>query len=365
MTEQAFSRARLADAGEGITLDELRLAGRNHAMPLEALRYEITPVGLHYLLVHYDIPAIDPDTWRLTVGGHVARPLTLDLADLRRAPRTDGVVTLECAGNGRALLEPRPLSQPWLDGAVGTARWTGTPLAPLLRAAGPLPGAAEVVFTGSDRGTERGTEQVYARSLPLAEALRADVLLAHGMNGGPLPPQHGAPLRLVVPGWYGMAQVKWLSSITVVTEPYTGFQQATAYRIKQRPDEPGEPVTRMLPRALMVPPGFPDFMTRTRTVDRGEQLLTGRAWSGRPPVTRVEVSCDGGESWAAAELGPAAGPYGWRGWRHRWRAERTGEHRLLVRASDASGRTQPTEQEWNLQGMANGMAQRVDVLVRG
>ncbi|WP_441247721.1 sulfite oxidase [Kitasatospora sp. McL0602] len=363
-TDQVSLPARIAEPGEGITLDELRLAARNHAMPLEALRYEITPVGLHYLLVHYDIPDHDPAAWRLAVDGAVDHPLTLDAKALRVRPRAAHTVTLECAGNGRALLEPRPLSQPWLDGAVGTARWGGTPLAPLLREAGLRPGAVEVLFTGADHGLERGVEQTYARSLPLAEALRPDVLLADTMNGGPLPPQHGAPLRLLVPGWYGMAQVKWLSRVTVLTEPYDGFQQTTAYRYKQQADDPGEPVTRIGPRALMIPPGFPDFMSRARVAAPGDQLLTGRAWTGRPPVTAVEVSTDGGVSWQRAELGPPADTYGWRAWRYRWPAPAEGLHHLAVRASDASGRTQPTGQAWNRQGMGNNMAQEVDVLIR-
>src|SRR5207244_11819067 len=150
---------------------ELQLAVRNHGMPLEALRYPVTPVGLHYLLTHYDIPAVDPGTFALTVGGRVARPLTFSLDDLRARPATELEVTMECAGNGRAFLSPRPLSQPWLAEAVGTAAWRGTPLAPLLAEAGPLDDAVEVVFTGLDRGLEAGEAQDFERSLPLEEAL--------------------------------------------------------------------------------------------------------------------------------------------------------------------------------------------------
>ncbi|WP_104820568.1 sulfite oxidase [Kitasatospora sp. MMS16-BH015] len=356
--------ARIAEPGEAITMDELRLASRNHAMPLEALRHELTPAGLHYLLIHYDIPEAEPGHWRLRLGGAVDRPVELSLAELRARPRVTHTVTLECAGNGRALLDPRPLSQPWLDGGVGTAEWTGTPLAPLLREAGLDPAAVEVCFTGADHGVERGVEQTYARSLPLAEALREDALLADTMNGAPLPPQHGAPLRLVVPGWYGMAQVKWLTEVTVLTEPFTGFQQVVAYRFKQEAEDPGEPVTRIGPRALMVPPGFPDFMSRVRVCERTAQLLTGRAWSGRPPVTAVEVSTDGGLSWQPAALGPAADTYAWRPWHHPWHPEVPGTYRLMVRASDASGRAQPAGPDWNRQGMGNNGVQVVDVVVR-
>jgi DMSO/TMAO reductase YedYZ molybdopterin-dependent catalytic subunit len=346
----------------GITVEELGLAGRNHALPLEALRHEITPVGLHYLLTHFDIPHVDPATWRLEVGGEVERPLTLTLDDVMARPRPTLAVTLECAGNGRALYEPRPLSQPWLQEAVGTAEWTGTPLAPILEEVGLRPGALEVVFTGLDRGVQGEVEHDYARSLPVAEALRDEVLLAYEVNGQPLPPQHGFPLRLVVPGWYGMTQVKWLRSIAVVGEPFRGWQQDVAYRLRESEDEQGRPVTRMLPRSLLVPPGIPDFLTRSRFLEPGACVLEGRAWSGEPPVTRVEVSADGGATWADAALGEAPSPFAWQGWTFAWAAE-PGEHVLCCRATDSAGRTQPAAAEWNYDGFCNNAIQRVRVAV--
>ncbi|TMB67812.1 MAG: sulfite oxidase, partial [Chloroflexi bacterium] len=303
-----------------VSLDELQLAARNHSLPLEALRYAITPIGLHYLLIHFDIPRVDPSEWRLVVGGHVRAPLTLTLDDLKRRPAVTRAVTLECAGNGRANLSPRPLSQPWLFEAVGTAEWTGTPLRPLLEAAGPLDGAVDVVFTGLDRGVQGGIEQQYERSLTMADATREEVFLAYAINGQPLPPQHGFPLRLVVPGWYGMTHVKWLRSITVVTRAFRGYQQEPAYHVTSSWDELGEPVTRMLPRSLMVPPGIPDFLPRTRRLPLGACILEGRAWSGRGSIVRVEVSADGGHSWADAQLGGGGGEFAWQSWRHVWHA---------------------------------------------
>jgi sulfane dehydrogenase subunit SoxC len=159
-----------ATSTEGITPPELRLAARNHALPLEALRHPITPAGLHYLLIHYDIPVVDPEAFRLEIAGAVARPLSLSLDDLRERERVSLPVTFECAGNGRALLEPRPVSQPWLTGAVGTAEWAGAALGPLLEEAGVMPGAVEALFTGLDRGVEGGVAQAYERALPVAEA---------------------------------------------------------------------------------------------------------------------------------------------------------------------------------------------------
>src|SRR3954470_1878175 len=347
-------------AGEGITAAELRLAARNHALPLEALRHEITPPGLHYLLIHYDIPEVDPATFRLEVGGAVERPLSLSLEDLRARPRVAEPITFECAGNGRALLEPRPISQPWLTEAVGTAEWAGVALRPLLAEARPSRDAIEVQFTALDRGIEGGLPQAYERSLPIAEADEA--LLAFEMNGGPLPPQHGFPLRVVVPGWYGMTNVKWLTRITVLEEPFTGFQNAVGYRMYEADGTPGEPITRMLPRSLMAPPGVPDFMTRERHVEPGPVALTGRAWSGHAPIERVEVSADGGTSFGDASLDAPIGRYAWRGWRFDWDAQ-PGEHVLSSRATDAAGNTQPLETPWNLKGYSNNAVEQIRVLV--
>ncbi|WP_327030772.1 sulfite oxidase [Micromonospora sp. NBC_01740] len=359
----ASGPSRVAEPGEGITAEELQLAARNHGIPLEALRYDVTPAGLHYLLIHYDIPDLDPDAHALTVAGAVDRPLTLDLAALRERPRVTRRVTLECAGNGRALLHPRPVSQPWLVEAVGNAEWTGTPLAPLLREAGIAADAVDVVFTGADHGVERGVEQDYQRALPVADALGEEVLLAYEMNGAPLLPQHGAPLRLIVPGWYGMAHVKWLRAIDVRTEAFDGYQNAVAYRLRRDADDPGVPVTRIEPRALVRPPGFPDFMSRTRVLRPGPCTLDGRAWSGHAPVVSVEVTTDGGASWRPAILDEqVGGEFAWRRWRYEWAAE-PGWHVLGARATDASGRSQPVEQAWNRGGFANNLVQRVEVVV--
>jgi DMSO/TMAO reductase YedYZ molybdopterin-dependent catalytic subunit len=357
--------ARLAAPDEGIGQDELALATRNHGIPLEALRYDVTPPGLHYVLTHYDIPYVPDDApWTLTVGGRVRRPLRLDLAGLRSYPEVTTRVTLECAGNGRALLTPRPVSQPWLVEAVGTAEWTGVPLRLLLAEAGLEADAVDLVFTGVDHGVERGVEQDYQRSLPvdLATGTEPEVLVAYAMNGAPLPPQHGHPLRLVVPGWYGMASVKWLREVTVTDTQFTGFQQTVAYRLRQDAADEGEPVSRIAPRALLVPPGFPDFMSRARVVRPGPVPLEGRAWSGRAPVTRVEVSTDAGRGWHEAALEPDGGrPWAWRHWRFDWTAV-PGEHVLSARATDTEGHTQPLDQHWNRGGFTNNLVQQVPVL---
>jgi DMSO/TMAO reductase YedYZ molybdopterin-dependent catalytic subunit len=344
-----------------LTYEELELAFRNKSMPLEAMRYDITPTGMHYALIHWDVPVVEPDTWRLRIGGRVRRPLELDLDDIRSRPNQTVPVTMECCGNGRALMKPRSVGQPWLYGAIGTAEWTGTPLAPVLDEAGVEDDAVELVFTGADRGIQGGEEQDYARSLTIAEARRPEVMLVHEMNGAPLEPQHGFPVRLIVPGWYGMTSVKWLVSIEAVAEPFDGYQQTVAYRFQEDPDRFGEPYTRIRVRALMVPPGITDYPGRHRFVDRGLVPLRGRAWSGRAPIERVEVAVDG--DWADAKLDPALGDFAWRGWRFEWEAS-PGEHELACRATDAEGETQQPEAPWNAQGMGNNLVQRVAVTVR-
>jgi DMSO/TMAO reductase YedYZ molybdopterin-dependent catalytic subunit len=346
-----------------ISLQELQLAARNHAMPLEALRWDVTPIGLHYLLTHFDIPEVDPSSWRLEIAGLVETPLSLSLDDVRTRASIEVAVTMECAGNGRVHIEPHVVSQPWVLEAVGTARWRGVPVAEILKEAGVLRDATEVLFTGLDRGVEGGEEQTYERSLPLESLMSGDALLAYEVNGIPLPPQHGYPLRLIVPGWYGMTSVKWLARMTVRDEPFDGYQMRHSYRVRYEEEEPGEPITTIAPRSLMVPPGIPEYQSRTRILDAGPCELVGRAWSGGAEVVAVDVSVDGGATWAGAELGESTlGRWAWRSWRFDWDA-RPGEHELSCRARDAVGNEQPLSAPWNLGGYVNNAVQRVAVTV--
>jgi sulfane dehydrogenase subunit SoxC len=352
--------ARLTPIGR----DELQLAARNHGMPQEALRFPITPAGMHYLLTHYDVPRVDRDGHRLAVDGLVRTPLSLSVDELRRFNRVELEAAMECAGNGRALLAPRAISQPWLLDAVGNARWGGIRLADVLERAGIEDTADELVFTGLDEGVEAGVRQHYARSLTVAEALKSGAVIAFAMNGEPLPPQHGFPLRLVVPGWYGMTNVKWLASITAIAGAFDGYQNTHAYRIRRIPDDPGEPVTRIAVRSLIAPPGVPDFLSRERSVAAGPCPIEGRAWSGWAPIARVEVSTDGGESWRNAAITERGGSdWAWVGWRFEWDAT-PGRHTIASRATDAAGNTQPLLPEWNVGGYANNAVQRMQIEVR-
>ena len=256
---------------------------------------------------------------------------------------------------------PGPVTQPWLAEALGTAAWTGTPLAPLLAEAGPLDGAVEVVFTGLDRGVEGGEEQDYARSLTLDEAPRDDVLLAYGMNGGPLLPQHGFPLRLVVPGWYGMASVKWLNRITVVDRPFEGHQQADAYRFRRDEDDPGTPLTRIFPRALMIPPGLAGFPERERTLaagrdhDRGPRLVgLGGDRAGRARRRRRVARC---------RARPAGGTLGLARLARRVGRDARRARPLPAAPTTPTATRSPTSADWNVGGYANNGVQLVPVTV--
>ncbi len=198
--EQTIENSELFTSDANFRPHEVVLAFRNRGMPLEGLRYSITPTGMHYLLIHFDIPYVDARSWQLQINGRVSKPMMLTLEDIKRRPAVTLPVTMECAGNGRALLNPRPISQPWMLEAISTAEWTGTPLRGLLEESGLLDDTVELLFTGLDRGIQADEDQFYQRSLTVDEVLREEVLLAYEMNGAPLEPQHGFPLRLVVPG---------------------------------------------------------------------------------------------------------------------------------------------------------------------
>ena len=326
------------------------------SLPLEALRYDVTPVGLHYTLSHFDIPAVDASSYRLSVGGR-----ELGLAEIKALPQKTVRVTLECAGNGRAGFAPRYPSMPWMQGGVGTAEWTGVPLEAVLKDL--LEGETkEIAFLGADRGFDSGVEHRFGRSLSVADALHPEVLLAWAMNGQPLAPQHGAPLRLVVPGWFGMASVKWLERIELLDRPFDGYQQVVGYRYTKERGEAGTPVRHAKVKSLMSPPGVPDWYTGRRLVPAGSLELHGRAWSGNGvAVTRVELGVDG--QWRRAELEPPGERFAWQAWRARWHAT-PGEHELACRATDAQEAVQPLAPDWNVGGMGNNAVQRVPVTVR-
>jgi sulfane dehydrogenase subunit SoxC len=344
---------------DGFSRYEVRLALRNREMPLEALALDITPPGLHYVLAHHDIPLLDVEAWRLEVGGLVREPLRLSLEDLGRYAHASETVTLECAGNGRAVMEPRHHGQPWHHGGVSTAMWSGVRLIDVLAEARLDDRVTHLAFHAADEGIEDGVRDRYAWGLPVDDASRSEVLLASEMAGRPLEPQHGAPVRLVVPGWYGMASVKWLVKIEALDAPFAG-SQLEGYRLVMDEDDPGRPISRIGPRALMVPPGIPIDDPAVRLVDDRVVELTGRAWSGLGSIDRVEIILDG-STWKAATVVPSTDRFGWVRWEARIDLRTRGDHELGVRATDRSGTTQPDQPPWNLWGYANNAIQRVRI----
>jgi DMSO/TMAO reductase YedYZ molybdopterin-dependent catalytic subunit len=342
--------------------EELALANRNSGIALEMMRHDVTPAGMHYLLNHFDIPDIDAETWRLNVAGNVTSLLSLSLAELSAFPPRTLPVTLECAGNGRAGVTPRYQSMPWRHEAVGTAEWTGTPLRHILEPAGIGDDAVEIAFLGADRGFAGGVEHNFGWSLTPDQALSDDVLLCTAMNGAPLLPQHGFPARLIVPGWYGMASVKWLTDITVLNEPFDGYQKATAYKFRRDRDDPGEAIDFIRVKSLMIPPGIPDWFTRRRLVEQGPVELSGRAWSGAgTAIAKVEVAVD--DDWFEAVLEPRQDRFAWTKWRYDWNAT-PGDHVLKCRATDEYGDTQPLDPRWDNSGYGNNAIHVVPVTVR-
>jgi DMSO/TMAO reductase YedYZ molybdopterin-dependent catalytic subunit len=313
------------------------------------------PAEPFYIRNHFGIPDLDPATWRLAIGGLAGRALSLSLAELRAMPSRTAVITLECAGNGRSLLDPPVPGESWGLGAVGTAAWTGVPLTDVLNLAAPQPGAWEVVFRGADSGLAEGRHGPvpFERSLPLRYLGSAGALLAYAMNGQPLPKPHGYPLRLVVPGWYGVASVKWLTAIELTSRPFDGHFQVDRYHIG------GKPLTLQAVRSVIIGPRPGD------TVAPGEDVVVrGLAWSGAGPIARVEVSV-AGRPWRAAVLTGTRHAHGWQEWLLRARLEEPGSVTIQARATDTAGRTQPAQPTWNPLGYATNPIHQVVVTVRG
>lgn len=330
----------------------VKAAPFNCEAALAALRQPITPIEDFYVRSNFPTPEHDPASWCLTIDGLVERPLSLTLAEVLALPSRRLSATLECAGNGRTQMTPIPEGEPWAIGAVSTAVWTGVPLAHLLEQAGIRPGAVEVRFEGADRGVPRGrTETIhFERSLPLVDAVNPDVLLVYAMNDEPLTAEHGAPLRVVVPGWYGMAAVKWLRRIELLDHPLEAHYQTRQYRYYQPGMAEAPPVRTMRVKALIT------SHESGAVVPTGPVEIAGMAWCGDAAVVKVEVSADAGP-WTEAELLGAPVPYTWRPWRYTWAGAPAGRHSLRARATDAAGNVQPDAPDWNRLGYGNNAVQ--------
>ncbi len=333
-------------------------------MPLDGFREWITPVDRFFVRCHTYLPepAQLPE-WKLTIDGVVNQPLTLTLDDLKKFPRVELVAVLECAGNGRSFYKPRVAGTQWEFGSVGNARWAGVRFRDVLAKAGVKESAKEFLLDGAD--VPIGTMPKFQRTIPLQKALDPDTLLVYEMNGAPLSAEHGFPLRLMAPGWAGDSWVKWLRHIEVLDHEFDGFWMKTAYRHPPNHVEPGTavdpsamvPVTDLNVKSVIAEPSGV-------FVKPGLIRIAGVAWSNSSPVTRVDVSVDGGQTWKPAKLGKDQSRYAWRLWELDWKAQ-PGNHTLISRATNAAGQTQPLAEEWNPNGYLWNVAQPMDVGVAG
>src|SRR5947209_3529890 len=320
----------------------------------------VMPNPRFYIRNHFQTPKLDPAKWRLAVGGLVKYPLSLSWQDIGGMPSETLVATLECAGNGRSRLEPRISGEQWNLGAVSTAEWTGVPLIEVLDRAGVKEDGRYVIFRGADRGAVDGHTGTIAfeRSLSLRDVRESHALLAYAMNGEALPVQHGFPLRLIVPSWYAVASVKWLSEIEVVDQPFEGYYQTEKYQFERGVNGQvhREPVTLQRVRSLITEPA------EEAHVEVGKFPVRGLAWSGEASIARVEVSVDD-EPWQEARLLGEPKRHSWQWWELITRINRPGSHVIQACATDLSGRVQPESPEWNRLGYCNNAIQKVKIAV--
>jgi DMSO/TMAO reductase YedYZ molybdopterin-dependent catalytic subunit len=331
--------------------------------PVELFNSWLTPNDLFYVRSHLHTPEVNLKDWSLTVEGQVGRPLKLTLEELKLLPKASVVVTLECAGNGRAFFDPAVAGVQWQKGSVGTARWSGARLADVLKKAGVNPAGHYVLLDGADRAFAGIPD--FMRNVPIAKAMHPDTVLAYEMNDAPLPVPHGSPLRAVIPGWEGAYSVKWLNQIRVIEGEHDGFWVKTAYRYPTRRLAPGEavepkdmaPLTGLAVKSLISSP-----MEGAR-LGPGEVRIQGFAWAGEANITRVDISTDNGSTWTPARLGKDRARYAWRQFEFSWRPAEAGSYLIMSRAADDQGRVQPIAANWNPSGYLWNVIDQVRVQV--
>lgn len=336
-------------------LDVIRQMPYNAETPESALIAKITPTANVYVRSNFEVPVLTEEHV-IEVGGAVLRPLTLTMDALKKIPQRSVLATMECAGNDRLGMQPLPEGEPWRHGAISTIMWTGAPLASVLAMAGVSEDAVEVLVTAADAGTrdDAGDEVRFARALPIADALRDETLLALAMNEEPLMPAHGFPVRLAVPGWYGMASVKWVTRIDVITKPFEGYFHKKRYVYVENSGI--TPVNRTRVKSIITTPANESYTARTVSI-------SGWAWSGWGIITRVEVGIDGGDVWHEAKLGSSNSSYEWTPWSLTLSLPRAGRFALRSRATDATGATQPGQIVWNRLGYGNNAIRHIVINV--
>jgi sulfite oxidase len=337
--------------------------------PLPELDSWVTPTERFFVRSHFAVPQVDVESWRLIVDGEVDRPLSVSFADLMRERTRTVVTTMECAGNSRSSVYPPAQGVRWRHGALGTARWSGISLWDVLAKADIRPAAIEAVFEGADHGHEAGVpeELTYAMSVPIVKAEHPDTILAYEMNGEPLSAAHGFPVRVIVPGWYGMASVKWVTRVSLIDHSFRGYFRTKPYTFIHEGDDPDvlrKPVTSLQVKSVITWP------PEGATVAPGRIVVRGAAWSGEAAISRVEVAVglpnDTGEggTWRPATLVGPETPHAWVRWEVAIEFERPGYFVLRSRATDERGDTQPMRAEWNFRGVANNSMHAVPLIVR-
>lgn len=324
-----------------------------------SLSSRITPENLFYRRNHFPYPSVDASKWELQISGYVYRPFCIRYKDLLHMHQVSIPVTLECAGEKRALFHPKARGEQWELGASSHAVWTGVRLVDLLYAAGIQSNSIEVTFEGIDQGIRTDMQGVfpYVRSLPVKEALNPDILIALYMNGKPLPFRHGYPARLIVPGWYGMASVKWLHRIDVIDQPFNGPFQRVDYIYERNTTADAELVTKIRLNSTIARPLDQEVLAK------GEHWLIGTAISGENPVAFVQISTDNGVTWQRSSWIDPHESFSWRRWYLKWTATNSGTFDICVRATDAAGNVQPEKADWNKKGYGYNAIHKIRVYV--
>ena len=348
------SRRSLGAADSGSGMITISPSPKDLETPVGDFVNVITPTEHFFVRCHTMTPEVKLADWKLEVTGLVDRPGSLTMADLKKLPRVSMQAVLECAGNGRSFYQPRMPGAQWKFGSVGNAVWTGVRLRDVLAKFNLKSGGKHLLFDGAD--VPIGKMQDFQRTIPVEKGLDPDTILAYEMNGKPLTAEHGFPLRVVAPGWASDSWVKWLRKIDVLDHEFDGFWMKTAYRHPAQHVAPGTavdpkdmvPVTDLNVKSLIATPN--------EWAAPGTVTIKGVAWSNASPVTKVDVSVDGGKTWNAAKLGAKPTKYGFRAFNHVWKAPE-GSHVLMARATNAAGQVQPVEPEWNPNGYLYNAAQ--------
>jgi DMSO/TMAO reductase YedYZ molybdopterin-dependent catalytic subunit len=356
--------AKVAPGKEKLIVRSLRPP--DYETPVALLDSWITPVEHFYVRSHMPAPTgLDPGTWTLQVEGEINTPVTLTLDDLKKMPSATVTAVLECAGNGRSFFDPPVAGIQWGKGAIGNARWTGVRMADVLKRAGVKATGRFVTMNGADRGM--GQQPDFIRQLPIDKAMHADTLVAYEMNGQPIVPLHGFPLRAIVPGWEGAYSVKWLTNLRVIDREFDGFWVATGYRYPTKLVAPGAAVDPkdMAPLSGLVVKSLITRPLEGAVIGPGKVDVAGFAWAGEPDIAKVDVSTDHGASWQPARLTGERAKYAWRRFEYTFEARRAESHLILARATDANGRTQPMSPPWNPSGYLWNAPDSVRIEVKG